>query len=169
VPRSLGPELPASVRSFFEGEDLDANQGVTFLLLTMGADGWPHQAMVSVGEVLMAGADTIRVGLWLTSTATRNLTREGRGVLTFVHNGAGYTIRCDAHRMPDLDLGTDGRLAAFVLRIKEVLEDRVSYATLTSGFTYRLPEPDQVLPRWRKTVDALRGMDQPAPRAGHAS
>ena len=80
-----------------------------------------------------------------------------------VDDSAGYTIRCTAQRMPDLDLGTDGHLAAFLLPIEDVLEDRVSYATLTSGIGFRLNEVDQVMPRWRKTIDALLAMD------GHAS
>jgi hypothetical protein len=159
VPRSLGPRLPENLRPLFDGSDLEERVGLTFLLLTCGEDGWLHQAMLAVGEVVAVREDTLRVALWLTSTATRNLTREGRAVLTLVADGAGYVIRCTARRLQDLDLGPHGRLAAFVLPVEDVLEDRVSYATLTSGVRFELNEPEQVLDRWRRTIDALLAMD----------
>jgi len=37
-----------------------------------------------------------------------------------------------------------------------VQEDSADYATLTSGVTFRLKDPAQVVPRWQHTVDALR-------------
>jgi hypothetical protein len=42
------------------------------------------------------------------------------------------------------------------LRVEDVLEDAADYATLISGVTFRLKRPDQVVPRWQHTVDALR-------------
>jgi len=160
VPRSLGPRLPDNLRPLFDGSDLDQRVGLTFLLLTSGEDGWLHQAMLAVGEVVAVRDDTLHVALWLTSTATRNLTREGRAVLTLVTDGAGYILRCSAERLEDLDLGPHGRLAAFVLPIVDVLEDRVSYARLTSGVRFELNEPEQVLDRWQRTIDALVRLDR---------
>jgi hypothetical protein len=40
--------------------------------------------------------------------------------------------------------------------VQEALEDTVPYAALDSGVTYHLTQPDQVLPRWREAVAALR-------------
>ena len=54
------------------------------------------------------------------------------------------------------DLGVEGRLAYFVMQVEDVQEDSADYATLTSGVTFRLKQPDQVVPRWQRTVDALR-------------
>jgi hypothetical protein len=156
MPTSLGSKLPEKLQDLFAGTDLAARVGETFLLLTTGEDGWPHMAMLSVGELLLADASTLRAALWLHSTATRNLTREGRGVLALVHDGAGYYLRCQATRGPDLDLGEDGRLAYFDLGIEDVLEDAVNYAVLTSGMTFTLNNPEQVLARWQRTVDAMR-------------
>jgi hypothetical protein len=158
MPTSLGPRLPEKMQDPFAGIDLAAGIGETFLLLPVGEDGWPHMAMLSVGELLAADAGTLRAALWLHSTATRNLTREGRGLLALVQDGAGYYLRCQAVRGPDLDLGEDGRLAYFELKIQDVLEDAVSYAVLTSGMTFKLHQPDQVLRRWQRTVDALRAV-----------
>ena len=156
MPTSLGSRLPEKMQRLFAGTDLAAGIGETFLLLTVGEDGWPHMAMLSVGELLLADASTLRAALWLHSTATRNLTRESRGLLALVHDGAGYYLRCQAVRGPDLDLGEDGRLAYFELKIQDVLEDAVSYAVLTSGMTFKLHQPEQVLARWERTIAALR-------------
>lgn len=158
MPTSLGPRLPASLEPLFDGHDLAGGVGLTFLLLTVDDEGWPRMAMLSVGEVLAAGPSTLRTALWLHSTATRNLTRDDRATLALVHAGAGYYLRCRARRGPDLDLGQDGRLAYFELNIEDVLEDAVTYAELTSGMTFRLHEPEQVLPRWERTIAALRAV-----------
>ena len=156
MPKSLGNCLPETLHDLFAGDDLEAGLGLTFLLLTVDAEGWPHMAMLSVGELLLVDERTLRTGLWLHSTATTNLTRERRGVLSFVYRAAGYTLRFQARRQPDLDLGEDGRLAGFTLTIEDVLEDVVNYAELTSGITFRLYQPEQVLPRWQRTIQALR-------------
>jgi hypothetical protein len=158
MPTSLGSRLPETLQPLFSGSDLASGVGETFLLLTTGEDGWPHMAMLSVGELLLADPSTLRAALWLHSTATRNLTRERRGLLALVHHGAGYYLRCEAVRGPDLDLGENGRLAYFELRLQDVLEDAVNYAVLTSGMTFALNNPEQVLARWQHTVDAMRAV-----------
>jgi hypothetical protein len=148
--------MPSNLLRLLDGTDLAERQGLTFLLLTTDDAGWPHLAMLSVGELVAQNAQTLLAALWLHSSTTHNLDRHGRGVLAMVAEGAGYSVRCSAGRGPDLDLGEQGRLAAFVLTVEDVLEDVVSYASLTSGVTFRLNQPDQVLPRWRRTIDALQ-------------
>ena len=39
----------------------------------------------------------------------------------------------------DLELGADGRLAYFVLKLEDVQEDSADYAKLTSGVTFKPP------------------------------
>lgn len=157
MPRSLGTALPPLLQGLFDGRDLASKIGDTFLLTTTDAEGWPHVAMLSAGELVLApSGDALNVGLWLHSTATKNLERDGRGLLTVVTDGAGFYLRLTAQRQADLDLGADGRLARFALHVVDVQEDRVNYATLTSGVTFRLHEPDGVVARWQRTVEALR-------------
>ena len=122
----------------------------------MTEDGWPHLAMLSVGEVLATGPRELRLALWRSSTATANLTRAGQATLALVHDGTGYYLRCSARRGPDLELEQSGPLAYFVARVEDVLEDNVGYAVLESGIQYRLARPEQVLPRWREAIAALR-------------
>jgi hypothetical protein len=154
--RSLGKQLPDPVRQQLDGADVAGREGLTFLLITTDEADWPHLAMLSVGEVLAVDDQTLRVGLWLHSTTTHNLEARGRAMLALVADGNGYYVRLSAERGADLDLGTEGRLAYFVLRVDDVLEDAADYATLTSGVTFQLKEPERVVPRWQHTVSALR-------------
>ena len=156
VTRSLGKELPDSVRGLLDGSELAQREGLTFLLLTNDEDGWPQVAMLSVGELVAAAPDVLHAGLWLHSGTSKNLTRSGRATMVVIAEGNGYYIRVNATRGEDLQLGADGRLAYFVLQIEDVQEDSADYAKLTTGITFKLKSPEQVVPRWQHTVDALK-------------
>ena len=153
--RSIGNEIPVAIRPLFDGVDLEAREGLTFLLLTTTEDGWPHLAMLSVGELLAVGERDLRAALWHGSTAAGNLGRNGKATLALVHDQAGYYLRCTARPGPDLEI-EHGRLAYFELQVEEAIEDVAPYAVLTSGVSYRLKQPEEVFPRWRETVEALR-------------
>lgn len=158
VTRSVGDRLPETLQTLLDGTDLANREGLTFLLLTNDEESWPQVAMLSVGEVVAVDARTLRAGLWLHSGTSNNLTRSGRATLVVivVANGAGYYVRVVARRGEDLDLGAEGRLAYFVLNVEDVQEDSTDYAALTSGVTFKLKHPEQVVPRWQHTIDALR-------------
>ncbi|MBV9168939.1 MAG: pyridoxamine 5'-phosphate oxidase family protein [Chloroflexi bacterium] len=158
MPRSLGSELPPHVSALLDGSELASRVGLTFLLLTTDAAGWPHVAMLSVGELLATEPSKIRAALWLSSSSSRNLERTGRAVLASVLDSAGYYVRVRAERLGDVDVGVDGRLAAFSFAIEDVQEDVVTYARLTSGITFELEQPERVLPRWGRTIAALRAI-----------
>lgn len=154
--RSLGDAIPDPIRPLFDAADLAAREGLTFLLMTTTVDGWPHLAMLSVGEVLAVSQRELRLALWPNSTATANLSLAGRATLSLVHDGAGYSLRCSARREAALQLADDGPLASFSLHVEEAFEDRAPYAELTTGVRYRLRDRDPVLARWHRTIAALR-------------
>lgn len=154
--RSEGNALPEAIRPLFEGKDIGTLEGLTFLLLTSTPEGWPYLAMLSVGEVIATGPSELRLALWPNSTTTANLTESGKATLTLVHEATGYSIRVLTRRGTDLHLGQYGLLAFFEATVEDVLVDVAPYAELTSGVTFRLKDPGQVLPRWQFTVDALR-------------
>lgn len=158
VSRSLGDRLPAPVLALLDGSDLGTRAGVTFLLITNDARDWPHVAMLSVGELLAVDASTLRAALWLTSTTSENLSRTGRGLLSFILDARAYYVRVTAHRESAINLGLDGQLAQFRLTVNDVLEDVAEYAELTSGVTFRLRSPSDVVPRWERTIAALRAV-----------
>ena len=152
---SIGNEIPAELRPLLFGLDRQAQEGLTFLLLTTMPEGWPHLAMLSVGELLATDARSIRMALWRNSTASRNVTASGRCTLALVHANAGYSLRCVAARGPDLEVEGAGLLAYFGLRVEDIQKDEAPYAWLTSGVTFELKDPDDVLPRWRRTLEEL--------------
>jgi len=159
VARSIGNELPPAVVALLANDDdIEWRIGLTVLVLTTGVDAWPHLAMVSLGEVVAVGPRTLRLALWPTSTAARNLWREQRATLALVHDAAAYYLRCTSRRGPDLEMPDGGRLACFGLQIEDVSENQAPYATLTGGVTFRLNDVDGTLPRWLGTRAALRAM-----------
>ena len=144
--------LPADVVALLDGSDLEARIGLTIELLTVAEDGWPGVALLSAGEVLAMSGSEVRLALWPDSRTTANLTRAGQGVLEFVHDGAGFTVRLETRRAADLP----GPLARFEGRVVGVRRDEVGYARLTSGITFDLPEAPAVVARWRETIEGLR-------------
>jgi hypothetical protein len=98
--RSLGDQLPDSLRQLLDGSDLASREGLTFLLLTTDDAGWPHLAMLSVGEVVAMDDRTLRAGLWLHSSTSKNLTRAGRAMLTLCEQSGFKALinACKEHR-----------------------------------------------------------------------
>ncbi len=157
--RSLGAQIPEEIQPLLSGEDLAAREGLTFLVLTTTPEGWPHLAMVSVGELLAHDERRLSLALWLNSTAATNLALTGRATLALVHHEAGYYLRCSARPGEDLPPGRAGRLAVFHLTVEEAFDDVAPYAQITSGITYRLRSPSEVFPAWEETISALRSGD----------
>jgi hypothetical protein len=160
---SIGDAVPAGLRPVLDGSDPERWEGFTVSLLTVTADGWPHVALLSVGELLWIDPQHLRLALWPNSTATANLGQAGRATLALVHDNAAYYLRCRAQRLANLPADETGsRLACFELTVADVLQDVVGYATLTSGITFRLTDRQRHVARWRATHARLRAA-APAP------
>lgn len=146
--------LPDAVRARFDGTHLDAATGEAIRLSTVAADGWPHGAQLSVGEILALSASELLIAIWPQSNTTRNLRRDGRLTLSLVHDGAMLEIRGEASELaqPPLDL------AVFRVRIVSVDGHRAKYAEVLNGVTYLLHEPESVLARWREQIAKLRAI-----------
>lgn len=154
--RTPAPGLPSVLAARLDGRDPGSQEGFTVALVTTDQTGWPHVALLSAGEVLFHDEE-IRLGLWPSSTTTDDLTRDGRGLLHAVDDGAAWLVRLAARRGPDIDEpGT--RLAAFRCRVEDVQEDRVGYAVLRGGISFTLNDREKEIARWRRTIDALRRM-----------
>ena len=152
--RLATPALPAELREFLDGQRLAAKTNDVIELLTVGEEGWPHVALLSVGEVLAASDTEVRLALWPDSQTTANLRRTSRATMTCVRAGAGFYVELEAQAVP----GLVQELAAFRCSVSGVLVDRADYADLTSGMTFSLKDPAAVLPRWSRVVAALRGL-----------
>jgi hypothetical protein len=159
VTRSIGKALPPQLVALLDGRAPAEHEGTTIVLATPGLDGWPLLALLSVGEVLAIDARDVRLGLWATSSTTAALGASGRTTLSMVVEGAAWDARLRCERVPDTDPDGGRPLAAFRCRVEEVLEDRVGYAELTDGIQYRLRRPEEVLPRWAATLEALARLE----------
>lgn len=149
-------DLPAAMLGLLDGVRLERGVGFVLQLLTADEDGWPRSSLLSVGEVIATGTRTLRLALWPGTRSTATLTRTGRATLACVVDGTVYTARLSATRAPDIRIG-DHELAVFDARVVDLRADTVSYARVTSGITFTLPDESRVLARWHEQVAALRG------------
>lgn len=147
----LSPDL----HRLLDGYHLADKQHIAMSLLTVSEEGYPHQAMVSAGEVLAMNETTLRIALWQGTHTSANLLRDGKALLAFVHDGISYTLMLKAMPLPPIDNSLYPR-DRFEAQLIQVREDIAQYAMLTSGVTIQLHEPEQVLARWEDTLAELR-------------
>jgi hypothetical protein len=160
--RELEPVVPEPVRRSLEDEP-ERQVGVTILVLSELEAGWPHLAMVSVGELVVAADGRLALALWPTSTCAANLARTGRATLAMVADGFAFSLRCQVEHDLPITAGEDPAMRGFVLRVTAAIEDAAPYADLLSGVTYRLHDPQATLVRWRRTRAVLGAvLDAPA-------
>lgn len=158
--RSLDPAVPPALRALLEADPGDpAADGVTLLLLTLREDGWPHQAMLSVGEVALAGEDGLRIATWASSSSTRNLRAHGRATLTAVLGGVAYALRLALHERGPLTVSGSAPLACFDARVVAASADEAPYARLLGGVRFALHDREATIARWRETRARLAGED----------
>jgi len=152
--RQLDPRVPPEVRAILDA-DLASSVGVTLLLLTISPEGWPHQAMISCGEIAALSDERLALALWPSSTAARALAGGGRATLTLVLPPTAYALRVEVEPAGELETPLAGRLARFSATVAAATADEAPYATIESGVRYSLKDPDQVLARWREVREAL--------------
>ena len=130
--------------------------GLTLLLLTLRDDGWPHQAMLSVGELCCPADDRVRLATWPASTATANLRTRGRATLTAVVGGVAYALRLRTLSSGELAAGArSGALVGFELEVVAATADEAPYARLLDGVRFALNDRPATIERWREVRAAL--------------
>jgi len=137
------------------GERLAEKLEIAMTLHTVDEEGYPHQAMVSAGEVWAESLERLRIALWLGTNTTGNLLRTGKALLAVVYGGVSYTVRLQASALPELADARHPR-ARFAADVLDMRADVAKYAELTSGITIRLHEPQNVLVRWEETLEELK-------------
>lgn len=154
--RALDPLVPPPLAALLDADPADpAVDGFTLLLLTTRADGWPHQAMLSVGEVAWTGPDRLALAVWPGSSSTANLRERGRATLTAVVDGISLLLRLDVAEAGELITPLAGKLARFDARVVAAVADEAPYARLEGGVRFTLNDRDATLPRWREVKGAL--------------
>ncbi len=145
--------LPQAVTALLDGADPGRHVGFTAELVTADPDGWPRVALLSAGEIVATDSRRLRIALWPESHTSANVTRTGKATITFVLEGAAYSVRLQMCRGEDL--GEPARLAFFEGRVVEVRRDVAQYAVLESGIRFRLVDENSVVDRWQMTTAAL--------------
>ncbi|GAB6928459.1 pyridoxamine 5'-phosphate oxidase family protein [Paenibacillus sp. JCM 10914] len=146
--------LSEELYQWLSGNDLDSKQYTAMLLLSTTEDGWPHTAMISVGEIVALDPAHLRLGLWHGTVTTGNLLRTGRATLVAIHEGVAHYVRMRLLALPDLPQALHPR-QRFAADIVHVREDVAKYADILSGVTVRLHKPDEVLQRWEHSIQEL--------------
>lgn len=143
--RPLDPIVPEPLKRLLEVDPGDPIvDGFTLLLLTTRGDGWPHQAMLSVGEVAPVADNRLKLAVWPGSTSTANLRERGQATLTAVVDGVAYALFLTAE--PAADVGT---LVCFDARVAKATADEAPYARLDSGIRFTLNDREPTIERWR--------------------
>jgi hypothetical protein len=124
-----------------------------FELITVDPDGWPHVAWLGPGEVVPVTQVCVALALWPGSSTRQNL-QQGRAVLQVVVDGAVHRIRLEVEDLGPVPV-RERQLAGFLGTVTEVKTDKVAYAEVLSGLTYRLHEQPAVLERWAEQVSNL--------------
>jgi hypothetical protein len=146
-------EVPASVKSYLNGEDLlEKQQAVR--LSTVNADGWGNAAVLSAGEVLVLPDGRVRFAMYPQSNTAANLVRDGRVSLSLAVDGGICELRARARKFGD---GTAAvPMALFEAEVEEVRQHSASYAQVTGGITFSLDDPAAAQIRWQQQIAALR-------------
>jgi len=145
--------LPAAVAHYLDGANL-LEKTQALRLSTIDAEGWPHAALLSAGDMVAMPSGHIRFVLFPQSGTFANLIRDGRLTLTLSLDGGMCELRMRARRLNHSS--KEVPLAFFEAEIEAVRRHVAPYAAVTGGITFSLHEPDAVLPRWKRQIEALR-------------
>ena len=153
--------LPDWLVTHLNGLDLEGKSGDAIQIMTVDADGWPHLAQLSVGEILAVDPQRILFLTWPASTSSANLIRDGRIVLETVGCGAVWEIRLQARLLAENR--TWQGLKAFSARVMSVTEHRAPYANVLRGLQFELIEPEHTHRRWREQINSLKRLAKAPP------
>jgi hypothetical protein len=145
--------LPSQVAEYLDGTNLLAKTQA-LRISTVGAEGWPHASLLSAGDMLAIPPGRIRFVVFSQSTTTSNLIRDSRVTITLSFDGGMCELRTRCRRLTHSS--SDTLLAFFETELVEVRFHKAPYATVSGGITFVLHEPQSVLQRWQKQIDAMR-------------
>src|ERR1044071_600594 len=91
-PVTVSNTVPAEVARYLDGTDL-LTKTQALRLSTIDAEGWPHAALLSAGDMLVLPSERIRFALFSQSATTTNLARDGRISLTLALGGGMCELR----------------------------------------------------------------------------
>jgi hypothetical protein len=159
--RQLGNKLPESLLSLLDAHDLSSRAGKAILITTIDAQGWPHPALLSYGEVVAIDARRLRVATYRSSRTSENIRRSGHLTLCLIETGMAYYLKTRAVEQESHWVRFPA-LARFEATVKHVLvdqarEDLEPEARITSGIEFETAKPrEEVVAEWARVLNALR-------------
>ncbi|HUC69460.1 MAG TPA: pyridoxamine 5'-phosphate oxidase family protein [Stellaceae bacterium] len=145
--------VPAQVARYLDGTEL-LTKTEALRLSTVSQAGWPHAALLSAGDMLVVAPGRIRFAIFPQSETTANLARDGRLALTLSVDGGMCELLMRARRLAHA--APEVPLAFFEAEVEKVRVHAAPYASVTSGITFALRDPQAVLRRWQRQIAALR-------------
>ncbi|MFP5163948.1 pyridoxamine 5'-phosphate oxidase family protein [Staphylococcus equorum] len=147
-------KIPEQIKSLLDGKYLDEKKDIAMMLQSITNEGYPHTAMVSVGEVVATDSEHIRIALWPNTQTANSLSEIGKASLVIVYNKKVFYFELDTKLLPPISNEKFSRMR-FDAFTKNIKEDRAKYADITSGITVEMHESEEVLKRWKITIREL--------------
>jgi len=135
--------------------------GQAILITTTGAEGWPHPALLSYGEMVAVDRRRLRLALYRTSRTSGNLRRNGKLTVCLIGPNMAYYIKAAAGTWQDPMEGF-AHLTRFEAGIESVLADQAREdlepgSCITGGIRFDPGRPmEEALQGWQAVVDGLR-------------
>lgn len=148
--------LPEALLDLLDGSLPASHLHQAIRLSSIGENGWPYAAQLSLGEIIARSSEELLFAIWPQSTTTRNLQHDGKITLALVLDGA--VIEIQALATPCKTTLTEGALVIFSAEVKQVIAHRAPYATVTSGVIFSLNDETTALARWREQIAALKAL-----------
>lgn len=95
-------ELDAELMEWLSGTNLEHKQHEAMQLLTVSEDQWPHQAMISMGEVIAINPHQLRLALWQGTQTSMNMSKTGKATLIAVQGQRLLHIRIEVEQLPEM-------------------------------------------------------------------
>lgn len=127
-------------------------------IITQGLDGYPHVALLSVGEFYISGPDEIHFCVFANSKTLKNLEREPFVTLAFVHKNENIVIKVRSTLLSTKTI-EDIELCFFKGVVTEEKIDRIDYAEICCSSAFTLKSPECTLKRWDKQWTLLEHLN----------
>ncbi|MEB8061325.1 hypothetical protein [Staphylococcus xylosus] len=147
-------KLTDDLQDLLNGKQLAQKQHIAMILQSITSEGYPHSAMVSVGEVIALDSEHLRIALWPQTQTSISLAEKRKSNLIIIYNNMVSYLELDITLLPSLDNEVYER-TRFEATIKSIRQDVAKYADITSGITVEMHEPEQVLNRWNIILQEL--------------
>ena len=148
--------LPPALLTLLDGSLPASHLYQAIRLSSVGENGWPYAAQLSLGEIVATSPTELLFAIWPESTTTQNLKREGKITLALVLNDAVIEIQALAVARPETL--SELALAVFRAEVKQVIAHRAPYATVLSGLTFSLKDEAAAFTRWRQQIAGLKAL-----------